>query len=289
MIIDSHAHYAHRVYQRPLRYLTRTEAGYLCREGTREDIFRELDEANIPCSIEPGVTLESCKEVLALSREYPGRIFPAVGLHPTRCIYEPQSAWKTLSALAREKEVIAIGETGLDYHHPRQDQHRFRQTVWFLRQLNLAAKTGLPVILHVRDAHKQALGILRHHPARKNGGVIHCFTGSWEVAQQYLALGYHIGIGGSLLQLPERSEPLRRVVEKMPLSRLLLETDSPFILPYCKDVLPAKVLRRARNTSLILPAVADEVARLRGITPQAVCNAATENTVQVFRLPLTDI
>ena len=289
MIIDSHAHYAHRVYQNPLRYLARTEAGYVCREGTREDIFRELAEQNIPCSIEPGVTLESCREVLALSRAYPGRIFPAVGLHPTRCIYEPWGAMKALSALAREEEVIAIGETGLDYHHPRKDQHRFRQTLWFLGQLNLAAKTGLPVILHVRDAHKQALRILRHHPARKNGGVIHCFTGSWEVAEQYLALGFHIGIGGSLLQLPERSAPLGEVVAKMPLSRLLLETDSPFILPYCKDVIPSKILRRTRNTSLILPAVAEEVARLRGISPQAVCRAATENTCQVFRLPLADI
>ena len=168
----------------------------------------------------------------------------------------------------------------------RKDQHRLKQHLWFCYQLDLAWKLKLPVILHVRDAHSDALRILRIHPARKLGGVIHCFNGSKEIAEQYLKLGYHIGIGGAALQTEERAEDLWEAIGAIPLERILVETDAPFILPHCKDVLPPKLLRRARNTSLILPAVIEKIAALKGVSADRVEQVTTENAIRLFSLPI---
>ena len=286
MIIDSHAHYNNNAYKKPFRYLSYDKNGYTLKEGEREQLFQELLEANIPYSIEPGVSLQSCGEVLQLCAEYPGRIFPAIGIHPTRSIFEKWSDRHKLDSYAKEPGVIAIGEIGLDYHYKREEQHRLKQHIWFLYQLNLAWKMKLPVILHVREAHADVLWILKWHPARKLGGVIHCFDGSNEIAEQDLKLGYHIGIGGSVLQLEERAKDLWDAIPHIPLDRILVETDAPFILPYCKDVIQPKLLRRARNTSLILTAVIQKIAELKGNFPAEVEKATAENAIRLFRLPI---
>ena len=143
------------------------------------------------------------------------------------------------------------------------------------------------MILHVRVAHEDAMRILKCHPAKKLGGVIHCFYGSWEIAEQYLKPGYHFGIGGSLLQQEERAGALWEAVKHIPLDKILVETDAPFILPYCKDVIQPKLLRRARNTSLILPAVIDKIAELKELPSEVVERAVFENTLRLFSLPIT--
>ena len=288
MIIDSHAHYNNSAYRKPFRYLTYGEGRYNLKEGDWEQILGELQESNIPYSIEPGVSLQSCEEVLKLAAKYPRRIFPAMGIHPTRSLYEKWSDRHKLAAYANTPGVIAIGEIGLDYHYKREEQHRLKQHIWFIYQLNLAWKLKLPVILHVRDAHEDALRILKWHPARKLGGVIHCFYGSKEIAEQYLKLGYHFGIGGSVLQLEERAKDLWEAIPHIPLERILVETDAPFILPYCKDVIQPKLLRRARNTSLILPAVIKKIAELKGVSPDEVEQATTANVIQLFNLPINN-
>ena len=224
--------------------------------------------------------------MLQLCSKYPGRIFPAIGVHPTRSIFEKWPDRHKLVAYANTPGVIAIGEIGLDYHYKREEQHRLKQHLWFIYQLNLAWKMKLPVILHVRDAHEDALRILKWHPARKLGGVIHCFYGSKEIAEQYLKLGYHFGIGGSVLQLEERAKDLWEAIPYIPLDRILVETDAPFILSYCKDVIQPKLLRRARNTSLILPAVINKIAELKGLSADEVEQAATNNTIKLFQLPI---
>ena len=286
MIIDSHAHYNNNAYKKPFRYLSYDKVGYALKEGELPQLMQEMEDAYIRYFIEPGVSLQSCEEVLELAAQYPGRIFPAVGIHPTRSIYEKWSDRKKLDVFAKKPGVIAIGECGLDYHYKREEQHRLKQHQWFIYKLNLAWKLKLPVILHVRDAHEDALRILRMHPARKLGGVIHCFYGSKEIAEQYLKLGYHIGIGGSVLQLEERAKDLWEAIPHIPLDRILPETDAPFILPYCKDVIQPKLLRRARNTSLILPAVINKIAEVKGISPSEVEKATTENTIRLFSLPI---
>ena len=289
MIIDSHAHYNNNAYKKPFRYLSYDKDGYALKEGDREQLFQELLESNIPYSIEPGVSLQSCEEVLQLCAEYPGRIFPAIGIHPTRSIFEKWSDRHKLDAYANTPGVIAIGEIGLDYHYKREEQHRLKQHIWFLYQLNLAWKMKLPVILHVRDTHEDVLRILKWHPARKFGGVLHCFYGTKEIAEQYLNLGYHIGIGGSVLQLEERAKDLWEAIPHIPLERILVETDAPFILPYCKDVIQPKLLRRARNTSLILPAVINKIAELKSISPAEVERVTTNNVIKLFGLSITNM
>ena len=286
MIIDSHAHYNNNAYKKPFRYLSYDKDGYSLLEGELPQLMQEMEDANIRYFIEPGVSLQSCDEVLELAAQYPGKIFPAMGIHPTRSIYEKLSDRKKLDTFAKMPGVVAIGECGLDYHYKREDQHRLKQHVWFIYQLNLAWKMKLPVILHVRDAHEDALRILKWHPARKLGGVIHCFYGSKEIAEQYLKLGYHIGIGGSILQLEERAKDLGEAIPHIPLDRILVETDAPFILPYCKDVIQPKLLRRARNTSLILPAVINKIAELKGVPTEEVERATAENAIRLFNLPI---
>ena len=286
MIIDSHAHYNNNAYKKPFRYLSYDQYGYSLKEGELPQLMQEMEKANIRYFIEPGVSLQSCEEVLQLCSENPGRIFTAIGVHPTRSIFEKWSDRHKLATYANAPGVIAIGEIGLDYHYKHEEQHRLKQHIWFIYQLNLAWKLKLPVILHVRDAHEDALRILRWHPARKLGGVIHCFYGSKEIAKQYLKLGYHIGIGGSVLQLEERSKDLWDAIPHIPLDRILVETDAPFILPYCKDVIQPKLLRRARNTSLILPAVIKKIAELKGVSPDEVEQATTANVIRLFNLPI---
>ena len=288
MIIDSHAHYKNSAYKKPFRYLSYDNDGYSLKEGELPQLMQEMEKANIRYFIEPGVSLQSCEEVLHLSSEYPGRIFPAIGVHPTRSIVEKWSDRHKLDAYANTPGVIAIGECGLDYHYKREEQHRLKQHIWFLYQLDLAWRLKKPVILHIRDAHEDALRILKWHPARKLGGVIHCFYGSWEIAEQYLKLGYHFGIGGSLLQQEERAGTLWEAVKRIPLDTILVETDAPFILPYCKDVIQPKLLRRTRNTSLILPAVIEKIAMLKGIPADVVEQTVTSNTCQLFNLTLSD-
>lgn len=286
MIIDSHAHYNNNAYKKPFRYLSYDKDGYTLKEGELPQLMQEMGNTNIRYFIEPGVSLQSCEEVLELAAQYPGRIFPVMGIHPTRSIYEKWSDRKKLDAFAKMSGVVAIGECGLDYHYKREEQHRIKQHLWFIYQLNLAWKMKLPLIFHVRDAHEDALRILRWHPARKLGGVIHCFYGSKEIADQYLKLGYHIGIGGSVLQLEERAKDLWEAIPHILLDRILLETDAPFIQPYCKDVIQPKLLRRARNTSLILPAVINKIAELKGVPADEVEQATTENTIRLFNLPI---
>ena len=286
MIIDSHAHYNNSGYKKPFRYLSYDKEGFSLKEGELPQLMQEMEDADIRYFIEPGVSLQSCEEVLELVAQYPGRIFPAMGVHPTRSIFEKWSDRKKLDVFAKMPGVVAIGECGLDYHYKREEQHRLKQHIWFIYQLNLAWKMKLPVILHVRDAHEDALRILKWHPARKLGGVIHCFYGSKEIAEQYLKLGYHIGIGGSVLQLEERAKDLWEAIRHIPLDRILVETDAPFILPYCKDVIQSKLLRRAQNTSLILPAVINKIAELKGIPADEVEQVTTENAIRLFNLPI---
>jgi TatD DNase family protein len=284
MIIDSHAHYNHNSFRNTFRYLTHGPQGYALKEGDQAQVLRDLADAGVACSVEPGISLQSCREILELAGRYPGRIFPAMGVHPTRCFLESWKDRKQLREYAAAPGVVAIGETGLDYHYKREEQHRLTQHLWFLYQLDLAWKKKLPVILHVRDAHADALRILRLHPGRKLGGVIHCFYGNRETATEYVKLGYHIGIGGALLQPEERAAELWDAIAQVPLDRLLIETDAPFILPWCKDVISNKQLRRARNTSLILPEVIRKIAQLKNLSPEAVEQATAENAIRLFRL-----
>lgn len=282
MIVDSHAHYAHASFGNSFRYLS-WEDNWTLKEGTLEDLLAQMEARGIAMSVEPGIALDFNEKVLALADRYPGRIFPAVGCHPTRCISETWRDRKRLAALSLRDGIAAIGETGLDYHHPREEQHRIRQYLWFVYQLRLAKKRKLPLILHIRDADRDAIRVLKIFRPRY-GGVVHCCGEGWDIIQEYLKMGLCIGIGGVLLN-PARNEKLKEAVKHIPLERIVVETDSPYVLPYCKDVLPPKLVRRTRNSSLILPRVIDEIAAIKGVTPPEVERVTAENAIRLFRLP----
>ena len=282
MIVDSHAHYAHASFSNTFRYLS-WEDTWVLKEGTLEELLDQMDRRGIRMSVEPGISLDFNEKILALVERYPGRIFPAMGCHPTRCIYEKWSDRKRLDDYCARPGVVAVGETGLDYHHPREEQQRRKQFLWFFYQLRLARKHRLPLVLHIRDADRDAIRMLKFFKP-KYGGVVHCCSEGWDVISEYLKLGLHIGVGGTLLN-PARNERLKAAIPNIPLERIVIETDSPYVLPYCKDVLPPKLVRRARNSSLILPKVIEEIAALQGRTPEEVEQATTENAIRLYKLP----
>lgn len=283
MIIDSHAHYAHASFSGTFRYLS-WEDTWTLKEGTLEDLLAKMEEAGIAISVEPGIGLDFNEKILTLAEKYPGRIFPAVGCHPTRCIHEKWSDRKRLDAFCTRPGVVALGETGLDYHHPRQEQHRGKQYLWFLYQLYLARKHRIPLILHIRDADWDAIRVLKLYRPQY-GGVVHCCGEGWDIISEYLKMGLYIGVGGVLLN-PARNEKLKAAIPKIPLERIVIETDSPYVLPQCKDVLSPKLVRRARNSSLILPRVIQEIAALQGRSPEEVERITAENALRLYRLPV---
>lgn len=282
MIIDSHAHYAHASFSNTFRYLS-WEDTWVLKEGTLSDLLDQMDRRGITMSVEPGIALDFNEKILALAERYPGRIFPAMGCHPTRCIYEKWSDRKQLDDYCARPGVVAVGETGLDYHHPRPEQQRRKQFLWFFYMLRLARKHKLPLVLHIRDADRDAIRVLKFYQP-KYGGVVHCCGEGWDVISEYLKLDLYIGIGGTLLN-PARNEKLKAAIPKIPLERIVIETDSPYVLPQCKDVLPPKLVRRTRNSSLILPRVIDEIAALQGRTPEEVERATAENAIRLYKLP----
>ena len=195
MIIESHAHYSHKRFDGAFRYLT---GELTAREGQREDLLNRLRESGVVLSIEPAIDFESNRRTAALYRQHPDFIRLAVGVHPTRTHQAPWRQRRQLEVWAREPGVAAIGETGLDYHLPRK--HRLTQLLWFRYQLGLARRLGLPLVLHIRMADRDALAMLRRRRRQLPGGVVHCFQGDWDTARAYLDLGFCLGIGGALLR-----------------------------------------------------------------------------------------
>lgn len=287
MIIDTHAHYTYRKFSEDFSYLALEDGGYALHRGTFEDVFAAMDKVGIAASIEPGVDLASNERILELSRKYPSRIFPVVGVHPTRCIKE---AWKNrnkLTEYAQHPNVIAIGETGLDYHYFRKDQHRFMQLCWFVYQLKLARRMDKPVVFHVRDAHKHTVMVLSIF-GRGLRGVIHCFRGNSKEAAKYVSKGLYLGIGASILQSDDKAEETREAVRHIPVERILVETDAPFVPPDCGDAIPRKKLYKACNTSLILPKVIAEIARLKDMDYAEVEMITAKNAIALFNLPISE-
>ena len=201
MLIDSHVHFSHQRFDGTFRYLTCGKDGaFQLQEVHRLVLLQEMRETGIVGVIEPGITLASNYAAAALARQYASYVFPAVGVHPTRVADERWGDRKKLIRLSEEPGVVAIGETGLDYHRARNTQHRLWQKAWFIFQLKLAHQLQLPLVLHIRQADRAALQILRLYRNDLHGGVVHCFSGDYKTAKVYAELGFSLGIGGTLLQ-----------------------------------------------------------------------------------------
>ncbi|MCX5866609.1 MAG: TatD family hydrolase [Proteobacteria bacterium] len=218
-----------------------------------------------------GKGMEGNPEAVELARGTPG-IFATVGLHPHEAREFSPAALSELRALLQAPRVVAVGECGLDFYRnlsPRREQFRA-----FEAQLELALQTGRPVSIHCREAHPETLEVLKR--ARSGGlrGVIHCFSGGMPEAREYVELNFWLGITGAVTY--PRSEKLRGVIREMGLSRLLLETDCPFLTPQPK--------RGTRNEPAYIPWVAEEIGRILSVPVEEVARVTTENANRLFKL-----
>jgi TatD DNase family protein len=251
-IIDSHAHYDDEDF-----------------DADRDALLGSMEEHGIRKIINVGASMESSKSTLALSQKYPF-IYAAIGVHPSDTADLSESDMEWLEKNAALEKVVAIGEIGLDYYWDEPDKEI--QKKWFLRQLALARKVKKPVIIHSREAALDTLTLMKEAGAADIPGVIHCYSYSKETAREFLEMGYYFGIGGVLTF--KNAKKLKEAVSYLPMDRILLETDCPYLSP--------EPNRGKRNSSLNIPYVVAQLAQIKGISEEEVVHAATENTERLF-------
>ena len=250
-LFDSHAHYTDKAFN-----------------DDRENMLGSLRESGICGVINCGADIESSVFSVELANKY-DYIYAACGIHPEEADKTPENYIEILKKLSRDEKCVAIGEIGLDYYW-RQDTKE-KQKELFENQILLAKELDLPIIVHDREAHGDTLEILKKH---KPKGVLHCFSGSPETAEEILKLGMYIGLGGALTFKNARKAV--EVAEMLPLDRLLLETDCPYMAPV--------PFRGKRNYSGYIPYIAEKVAEIKCIDPQTVLDITSENAKKLFDL-----
>ncbi len=246
-------------------------------DADRAAVMQRADAAGVRRQIVTGTTLAASRDAVALASEHPGVLFATAGIHPHHAAELDNETLAALGDLAAHAEVVAVGECGLDYF--RDYAPRDAQRLAFERQLELAADARKPVFLHQRDAHEDFVAQLRTVLNRIPGGVAHCFTGTRAEMRAYLDMGLHIGITGWICD-ERRGHDLQEAVRYLPLDRIMLETDAPYLLP--RD-LPKKPNGR-RNEPSVLPHVLQAVARCMGRPVDDIAAAATRNAEQLFGL-----
>lgn len=243
-----------------------------------EAVLKRAEKASVAQIVVTGSDAASSEQAIALARRYPGFLFATAGVHPHHARDFSSETETRLQALLREPEVVAVGETGLDYH--RDYSPRSAQRLAFERQLELALASGKPMFLHQREAHEDLIAILK--PVRDQLGplVVHCFTDERKALFETLDLDIHIGITGWICD-ERRGRHLLELVRHIPADRLLIETDAPYLLP--RD-LPEKP-RSRRNEPMYLPHIARRIAEARGETYAELAARTTANARAFFRLP----
>lgn len=223
-------------------------------------------------AIGSGSTLETCAEAAALARSEPD-VWAAIGVHPHEAASYSDALEAGIEGLAADPGVVAIGETGLDYHYafapPAVQEHAFR------RQIHLAHRVGKPLVIHNRESDEDCIRILRDSPARDVGGVIHCFTSGWELAEAALDLGFFLGFTGIVSF--RNAENVRDVLRRTPPERIVIETDSPFLAPVPH--------RGKRNEPAFVADVCAAVARVLERDVVEVAALTTANARRLYRLP----
>ena len=245
----------------------------------RENIMRRAADAGVITVIVTGSSDESNVRAAELAAENPGALYSTAGVHPHHASDYNDTSDELIRRLATREAVVAIGECGLDYF--RNFSPREAQLNAFGRQLQIARDTGLPVFLHQRDAHDDFVEVLEPELPHLSRAVAHCFTGEGESLREYLAMGLYIGITGWICD-ERRGKHLHDIVDVIPDDRLLIETDSPYLLP--RTIQPKPKSRR--NEPMYLPEVLKVVAEARGQTEEHVARITTENARRFFNLPV---
>lgn len=254
MIFETHAHYDDEAF-----------------DEDREMLLMSMQENEIGYVVNVGASLSSTQKSIQLAEKYPF-VYAAAGVHPSETAELNEENFEWLQGQCRHKKVVAIGEIGLDYYWKEPAQET--QKRWFARQLELAKTIQKPVIIHSRDAAKDTFDMISAHNVGEVGGVVHCFSYSVEMALEYVALGFYIGIGGVVTF--KNGRKLKEVVEAVPIKRILLETDSPYLAP--------EPNRGTRNSSFNLPAIAQKIAQIKGMTYDEVVSITEENARQMYHI-----
>ena len=253
MIFDTHAHLDDRAF-----------------DADRKELLSQLPEAGIALVMNPGCSLASSQAAVALTKEY-DYLYAAVGSHPDAADEVNEAVLEQYRALCRENpKVKAIGEIGLDYHY--EDIPRDIQKRAFRAQMELARELGLPVIVHEREAHEDGMTIAAEFP--EVTGVFHCYSGSLEMAKWLIERGWYIGFGGVLTFKNARKAV--EVAANIPLDRIVLETDCPYMAP--------EPFRGRRNDPGKLSRVAEKLAQLRGLTPEEIQDITLQNGRRLYRM-----
>ena len=250
MYFESHAHYDDERF-----------------DDDRDELLASFPAEGIETVVNSSSDIASSRASIALAEKYPF-FYASVGVHPHEVSKMREEDIDTLRELSKHPKVVAIGEIGLDFYYdlsPRDDQR-----YWFKRQLALAEDPDMPVIIHSRDASQECFDIISASNVRK--GVIHCYSGSAPMAQDYADMGFYIGIGGSLTF--KNNKKTVEVVEKLPLEKILIETDSPYLAPV--------PYRGRRNDSRLLKYVVEKISEIKNVPEIDICNITKNNAIELF-------
>ncbi|HVO67883.1 MAG TPA: TatD family hydrolase [Syntrophales bacterium] len=251
MLADSHAHLEMNDFDRD-----------------RDEVIRRAAEAGVDLIITVGTTLDDCKKAIAIAGTFKN-VYAAIGIHPHEVKDIDEVTYETIKSLSKSDKVVAFGEIGLDFF--RNLSPRDVQVRRFEEQLDLAGEIGLPIIIHDRDAHQETLKMLGRWKGRHRG-VIHCFSGDYRMAEKCLDMGFFISVTGAITF--GKSEKLQEVVKKVPVSRLLLETDAPYLTPH--------PYRGKRNEPAYVIHTAKKVAEIKGVSVEELTSLTYQNTKDVF-------
>jgi len=242
-------------------------------DGDRERIIERALAAEVRAMINVGTDLASSQAAVALAEAYP-QVYAAVGVHPHDARTMTGEMLEELSALAKHPKVVAVGEIGLDFYRDLSPRDQQRQV--FEQQLALAREIGKPVIIHDREAHKEVMAILRRwaEGCQQPVGVLHCFSGDLAMAQEAIELGFYVSIAGPVTF--QNAQRLRELVRQLPLEKLLIETDCPYLTPHPH--------RGKRNEPAYVKFVAQEVARIKGLSLEEVARLTSDNARSLFAL-----
>ncbi len=254
MIFESHAHYDDDAF-----------------DEDRESLLACMPENGIEYVINVGASLKSTASTVELTQKYPF-VYGAAGVHPSETAELNEENFVWLREQCKQSKIVAVGEIGLDYYW-EEPEHEI-QRIWFERQLDLAREVNKPLIIHSRDAAQETMEILLAKNAQEMGGVIHCYSYSAEMAKEYVKLGFYIGIGGVVTF--KNGKKMKEVVEAIPIERILLETDSPYLAP--------EPNRGKRNSSLNLPYIAQKIAEIKNMSYDEVVEITNRNARELFRI-----
>ena len=236
-----------------------------------DEVLENMRRNEVSDALCVGVSLDKLPQILALAEKYP-HVYASVGVHPDHEL-DAEPSVDQLVQLAAHPKVVAIGETGLDYFRLKGDLEWQRER--FRTHIRAARRCGRPLIIHTRDAAADTLRIMQEEGAEQVGGVMHCFTESLETAQAAMALGFYISFSGIVTF--KSAAALKEVAQAIPLERMLIETDSPYLAPV--------PFRGKINQPAYVKHVAEEIARLRGVAPDEIGRATTANFRRLFRTP----